>query len=91
MRCCSGHCCTVAAPDAADDEHFHFADKAAGKLLLIVGQFGEIVNLLPTALLLFGSGEDVLGIRKRRGEFFKRKVGFVQRMITGQCFRAPFC
>ena len=66
----------IAAPDAAEDQNFHFPHKAGDKLLLRIGQVGGVIDLGPAALLLFGAGLKVAVVGETRCKFI-RKVGSV--------------
>jgi len=66
----------IAAPDAAEDQDFHFADEAGEEVLLGFGQVRGVVDLRPAALLLFGAGLQGTGVREGRREFF-REIGSV--------------
>jgi hypothetical protein len=67
----------IAAPDAAEDQDFHFAHEAVDELLLRVGQVRGVVHLRPATLLLFRPGLKVAGIRKPCGKL-AGKVGGIR-------------
>ena len=59
----------VAAPNAAEDQNFHFPHKAAYELLLDIGEMRGIVDLRPATLLLVCSGVEVAVVWKTRCKF----------------------
>ena len=64
---------TVAAPDAADDQHLHVAHETGDELLLCIRQLRRRLHLLPAPLLLLGAGVNVTVIRQSRREFLGQK------------------
>jgi len=64
----------IAAPDAAEDQNFHFPHEATDKLFLGIGQSGGIICLSPTTLLFVGARPNVPVVKEPRGKLI-RKVG----------------
>jgi hypothetical protein len=72
----------VAAPDAADDKHVHFADEAGDEIALGGGQCDRGGEIIPATLLFKCAGKDVRLVRERGGKFVGEKIG-LQRKPPG--------